>query len=251
MKLSLAEITSVVETDPENELARNRKDALLAKEATDPSEKIKHLQAAVDRGCPAAQLILGTIYQTRDEPELALPLFKKSAAAGLATAQLMLSLLLNLGAGTNVKELDKDDVRDSFKMMIRSATAGDADSQAIVAMTLHAHSGSFGIKKNDVKAFHYASLASAQGSDIGRHRLGLLLKDGVGCEKNEKMAIDVLTQAVESGYTLAMISLGLLHLDMGCVDGQPDGELSPDQVPHFEQACRWLEKATEQSKICF
>jgi TPR repeat protein len=204
LELSLGEITAVVAADPENDLARNRMDNLLANEASDQSEKIQLIQAAVDRGCPAAQLFLGTIYRERNEPELTLHLIKMSAEAGLDKSQLLLSVLLE----KDIEGVEGQvDVKEEVKCVIRSASNGDPGAQALVSLLFSGEKGTEKFK-NVAKAFHFASLSAAQGNDLGRYRLGLLLKDGVGCEKNEEKAIEVLTLAAEKGFYRAISALG-------------------------------------------
>jgi TPR repeat protein len=209
MKLSLAETTAVVESDPENELARNRKDILLAKEASEQSVKIQLLQAAVDRGCPSAQFHLGLVYLKENEPELALRLIKMSAEAGLNKSQFRLSVLLD--NRVDGQELEIEDVKESFKWMIRSALAGDSDAQGLVSLFFSGEKGTTKFK-NVAKSFHYASLAAAQGNVLGQLRLGILLQ--FCCEKNEEKAIEVLTLAAEKGFSYA-IYIGPGHQDRG------------------------------------
>jgi TPR repeat protein len=134
----------------------------------------------------------------------------------------------------------------SFKMMICLAVSGDSTAQAVVSRLFTGK----GATKNDAKAFHFASLSAAQECSLGRLRLASLLREGVGCEKDEKKATEVLALAAEKGYTPAMLEHGRRLFQMGSVKGRlPEGELSLDQVSHFEQACLWLKKAINQSRI--
>jgi TPR repeat protein len=235
MTLSKDEMAAIVATNPENELARNRLDDLLARECKDKTEKIKLLQAAAARGCPSAQCYLAVIYHDSKDTERAITMMKMSADSGMDIAQ---KGLVHLCA----KDF-KAKNHESFELMIRAAATGDATAQALVS----AYYGE-GSMKNDSKAFHYASLSSAQGNRIGQILLGSLLSDGVGCEKDEEKAIEILTEVAESGLTSAMIILGRLHVKRGCVGGDPidDQPLRAEQVPHFGKAFHWFKIAIEQ-----
>jgi TPR repeat protein len=238
MDLSKDEMTEIVAANPEDELARNRLDDLLVRECKDKTEKIKLLQAAAARGCPSAQCYLAAIYHDKKgTEERAITLLKMAADSGIEEAQ---QALVDICA----KDI-KGKKDEAFKLMIRAAATGYATAQALVS----AYYGE-GIMKNDAKAFHFASLSSAQGNRVGQFRLGSLLSDGVGCEKDEEKAIEIFTEVAESGLTSAMIILGRLHVKRGCVGGDPvnDQPLRAEQVPHFEKAFHWFKKAIEQGK---
>jgi TPR repeat protein len=92
---------------------------------------------------------------------------------------------------------------------------------------------------------------------MGQYGLGLLLKDGIGCEKNEAKALENFIRSAELGYTASMVGAGRLLIqsfyrpggEFHGISGNARGELRAEIVPCFEQAFCWLKKATEQRRV--
>jgi TPR repeat protein len=167
------------------------------------------------------------IIETNGDHKRVYELFKSSAQTGLDASQSNLSKCLEDGTGCET------DVKESFKWLLRAAVSGEPEAQARVSR-FYRLGAPGGVKKNDDKAFHFATLAWRK-SIAGLFELGMCWMDRPDTDGKEK-AICCFEKAAEMGYTMAMLRLGDYYYERA-QEGAAD---------EYDLAFEWMKKAAEQ-----
>jgi hypothetical protein len=155
--------------------------------------------------------------------------FRKGAEKGSPKAMLNLGLALARGSGAAKDE-------DAGLHFIDQA-AGKGLTEALYAQGETYYWGQFGRPVDYRKAFAAFQTAAHDGHLAAQTNLGVMLREGLGADKNEDAALAWFRKAAERGYAKAQGNLG-----------HTLGVNSPDRTRRIE-AVKWLILARAQHEI--
>ena len=118
---------------------------------------------------------------------------------------------------------------ENLSTLIAAAEGGDAEAQAKLAVC---YGRGDGVEQDYKKAFEWAMKAAKQGSAEGAFIVGGCYYQGKGVKVDKDAAIQYFEQAGLLGYTVAMMNLGSIYLNM--------------MPPSYEKARRWFKLAAEK-----
>lgn len=216
--------------------------------SVDPKQAIEWYQKSAVQENPRGMFRIGHAYlfgwMTETDKEKALDYLFKAASKGDDEAQAYLGASFLMGDFTEV------DYNKAFYWLSTSVSTNKNSRMALFYLGICYQYG-FGVAKNEQQAFEYikkvaeleyppaqsclsiyyytgfdkmesnpslafewASKAAAQNDDEGIYLLGIYYKDGIGTDKNEKLAYEYFTKAAEMGYKAPCppIYSALLHL---------------------------------------
>jgi TPR repeat protein len=197
-----------------------------------------YFQQSAEADDEDAQFELGAWYSTGNDVvekdfTKALHYLSQSAEGGKKGAQYCLGQAYISGSlGVKI------DLNKAFTYFQRDADAGHASAQ--LELGKFYYTGVDGATPQDFgQALKYFILAAQQGNQTARYNLSVMYRDGKGCEKNLKTALDYLQQAADAEYTAAQFALGMWHYHG-----------KEDVVPQdFGQALNWCIKAAKQGHV--
>ena len=153
---------------------------------------------------PFAQFRLGAMYGYGYGTEISYPdALKHWELSGLDGAFYQIGLCYREGKGV------KPSAQNVFKYFLRAAKT---HSEAQFSVGWAYYSGEKGIAAQDFKkALIYFERAAKQGHRLALLNLGVMCRDGEGCEINLKKALDCFQTAAEAGLNIAQCELGMWH----------------------------------------
>lgn len=146
-----------------------------------------------EAGSPAAQRILGTMYDKGTgvpmDPALAVSWYRKAAATDVE-AKFQLSRLMEIGRGTTRNE------GEATALLREAAAAGLLKAQATLAFRLE---NGAGVKRDDAEAALWYRRAAERGDALAMERVAEFLVRGRGVTKNETEGLDWYKKAADKG----------------------------------------------------
>ncbi len=136
---------------------------------------------------------------------------------------------LLLGAKPFTDNMSKDEMK-LFNRYVRAREENDATSQYYLAKSLAAGKGTPICYE---EAFDWFRIAAENGFVKAKHRLALMLFQGIGVPEDRSLAAAYLREAAEGGYPVAEFAWGKFLL------GSPKSE-------NRQEAIRWIRQAAEQ-----
>eukprot|EP00960_Hanusia_phi_P044125 756481-Hanusia_phi.AAC.8 len=144
----------------------------------------------------------------------ALDYLQRAARDGNVEAQYNLGVMYAYGHGV------PKDRNESLNLFRKAAAQGYVAALNGLALSLTDGSAD----NNLTEAFHYFNQSALSGNADGLYNAGLLLKDGRGVEKNEKLALTYMTNAVLLDHQAARLALAMMYIEgrgtpVSCVQG--------------------------------
>jgi len=213
-------------------LAGPAEDAANARDAFEKRDYARSLALATplaEDGNAVAQTILGFQYDAgsgvRQNPELAVDWFKKSAAQGDALGQFGLGTMYARGRGV---------ARDPV-LAVKHYRAAAVQGLALARMAIgQAYLYGDGVAQDEAEALTWFREPAEQGYAAAQRAMGQAYLNGGSVEANKDTAVMWLTRAAEQGDEPAQMQLGMLLLE----DGMKDAE-----------AVAWFRRAAENGSI--
>jgi TPR repeat protein len=173
----------------------------------DYAKALTLLRPDADRGDPAAQTVLGEMYEggkglPKNEVEAA-KWYRRAAEQGYALAQALLGIMYEDGKGG----LPKNDV-EAVKWYRRAAEQGYARAQTHLGIM---YENGTGLTKNEAEAAKWYRRAAEQGDTFAQGFLGFMYENGTGLTKNEAEAAKWYRRAAEQGDAVAQAHLGGMY----------------------------------------
>ncbi|EAX99574.1 hypothetical protein TVAG_104550 [Trichomonas vaginalis G3] len=112
-----------------------------------------------------------------------------------------IGLKLRYGPCTNNLGTHCPDPVQACKYWILGSELGSGE--AAYNLAIHYLTGN-GIEKDPVKAFHYMKLAASRNQIFSMFDYAIMVRDGVGCEKDEKLSEELCRQAAAARHTREM-----------------------------------------------
>jgi TPR repeat protein len=199
----------------------------------DPSRAFELMQKAADKGHADAIGGIGYFYAAgvvvSKDANAAAEWFRKGAEKGSAKAQLNLGLALARGAG-----VEKDE-NAGLQMIDQAAASGLPEAAYAQGETYYW--GQFGREIDYAKAREAFEKSARAGNAAGENNLGVILRDGLGVEKDEPAALKLFRMAAEKGNSRAQSNLG-----------HTLGVNTQDRTKRIE-ALKWLILAADAKEI--
>lgn len=153
---------------------------------------------------------------------------------GVEKADCLSEYMLGVSHATLGKILDAADEKYGVSLIEKAAEQGFAPALAGIGWRFKIGRDR---PRDFAKAYEMLSSAKEQGDVIGTYRLGLLLWDGLGCEKNLGAAVSCFKYAAKMKYPLAIVRLGESYLKGEGVE-QDDGKAKE----LFNEAIDWIDR---------
>jgi hypothetical protein len=199
----------------------------------DPQKAFELMSEAAKQGHPEALGGMGYFYAmgvvVPEDDAAAVEWFRKGADKGSAKAKMNLGLALARGIGVEKNEAE------GLKLIDAAAESGIAEPLYVQGETYYW--GQFGRAVDYKKAAECFAKPAAEGHLESQNNLGVLARDGLGVEKNEKAALAWFRTAAEKGQPRAQSNLG-----------HTLGTNSADRAVRVE-AVKWLLLASARNEI--
>ena len=194
--------------------------------ATDaPADPIMRLRQSAQRGNGDAQLQLGVIYYTAEDPKEAAAWFAKAADQGLVDAQFRLAVMALNGEGMPADPII------AAGWFSKAALQGHATAQFNLG-TMYARGA--GVPVNEAEAAIWFRKAAEQGVREAQYALGYQYYEGRGLTKDQAQAALWFRKAADQKHPAAAAYLA--HMSLA-------GEGIPENHP---EAVRWAREAKAQ-----
>ena len=175
----------------------------------DPGKAAEFLKKA-DCSDPESQFLLGNLYLNGKglpvNEAAAVVCFKSAAKTGHLRACLELGRMYHLGRGV------KKDDGQAVNFLIRVADHGGPDWDAFM-MLAQIYADPKSPVRNDHNAFFYFRQAARKGNTEARYRCGILLKNGIGTEKDLAGALEFAKAAAKMNHAEAAWLCGELEAE--------------------------------------
>jgi len=116
--------------------------------------------------------------------------------------------MMHLSFNSALDSWERGDISSAINIWQSLANSGDVRSQYNLGVLYEQGSA---VEKNLWEAFHWFSLAAAQGFADAQFNCALMLFDGEGCARNPSAAIEWLQKAASAGHTDSMFNLGQMY----------------------------------------
>ncbi len=193
--------------------------------------------SALNEDHPEANFLMGEMYRTGDgvpkNTDEAINRYKLAATAGHRQARSILNKTYNIKVKATERTEAKNDLandasapdRKKIKSLIKSAEAGDPDSQYELALLYEEGKG---VQQNTVKAFEWYRRAASSGQVDAQYKfatalekeqpdaifiMGMMYMDGEGVDKNIPEAIKRFKSAADKGHAEAQFMLGSMYAE--------------------------------------
>lgn len=143
----------------------------------------------------------GRIGKTEEEAKEAESLYKKASEKGNSAASKVLAF----------KYLRKDDEKNAEHWFHIGAEQGDAECQLYTAMHLYHHEPDEQDLSDKEEVFYWYMKAAEQNHSIAKYGAARCLFYGIGTDKNESAAFDLILQASKSGNIPAQEVLSIMY----------------------------------------
>jgi TPR repeat protein len=172
----------------------------------DYAKALTLLRPDADRGEPAAQTVLGDMYENgkglaKNEAEAA-KWYRRAAEQGYALAQALLGIMYEDGKGLPKSEAE------AAKWYRRAAEQGDAFAQTHLGIKYERGEG---LPKNEAEAAKWYRRAAEQGYALALTYLAGMYESGKGLPKNEAEAAKWYRRAAEQGYAVPQLFLAAMY----------------------------------------
>ena len=184
--------------------------------------------SAAEPDNPRLQFELGRVELKAGEPDKALALFRKAAAAGHAGAMNSVGIAYERGAGV------ARDMAEAMRWHRRSAEAGDSAAMHRLGLALMRGEG---VKMDRAEALRWFRKSADAGNAPGMTDVGLAYLNGWGVPRDPAEAVIWLRKGAEAGGPVAMNQLGRAYL-LGLGVARDPAE-----------AVRWFRKAADAGNV--
>jgi uncharacterized protein len=199
----------------------------------DPAKAFDYMKQAAEQEYPDALGGMGYFYAmgvtVSKDQATAVEWFRKGAGKGSPKAQLDLGLALARGSGVEKNEPEG--------LRLIDAAAGKGLPDALYAQGETYYWGQFGRAVDYQKAFPLFEKAAQAGNLSAQNNLGMMLREGLGTEKDALSSVDWLRKAATQGHSRAQSNLG-----------HTLGANAPDRATRIE-ALKWLLLAVDQQEV--
>jgi uncharacterized protein (TIGR03067 family) len=231
-------------------------------------ESLQRSLAEAQRGAPAAQWFVGTLYElgvgTKQNEITAAYWFQQAAEQEHAGAQSRLATLYIQGRGVARNDAEalrwlrvaaqqgdrvaqtnlgafyakgrgvQQSYQEAIRWYVQAATLGEPQAQANLASICYE---GLGVRKDVTKAAGWAKLAAAQDHPEGLSMLGWMYHRGEGIPRNSERGLPMIRRAAELGSAQAQRNLGLIYH-------------SGDGVPKdYRESIPWFRRAADQGDL--